>query len=169
MSFFDSRTNHDKVELDEFDIQILHVLQKNNKVTIQELASQVALSIPPCQRRLARLRKTGVIQSDVSLVNPEKIGRFLTVLLHLNLEQHTKESIQDLSNTVADRHEVLQMYVISGASDIMLNLCVRDMEHYNQFLYEVISEKPYIRAFTSHFCLGSSKNSTFLDIETLLK
>ena len=169
MPFFDKSLHDEKVELDHFDIHILNLLQQNNKLTIQEIAKQVSLSVPPCQRRIARLKETGVIQSNVVLVNPEKIGRFINILLHLNLIQHTKDNIQDLTQDIAERHEVLQMYVISGSSDIMLNLCVRDMEHYNSFLHEVISKKSYISAFTSHFCLGISKNSTFLDIASLLK
>ncbi|WP_235433120.1 Lrp/AsnC family transcriptional regulator [Pseudomonas frederiksbergensis] len=61
------------MELDRIDLRILSALQVNNRLTSEELGDLVGLSSTACQRRLKRLRSEGVIESDVSIINPKEI------------------------------------------------------------------------------------------------
>ncbi|MHC2303240.1 DNA-binding Lrp family transcriptional regulator [Rhizobium mongolense] len=57
------------IELDRIDVALLEAVQKNNRLSSQELAEEVHLSPTACQRRLKRLRNEGVIEADVSIIS----------------------------------------------------------------------------------------------------
>ena len=48
--------------VDEKDIAILRMLQKNAKATVQEIAAQVHLSTTPVHDRIKRMEQNGVIK-----------------------------------------------------------------------------------------------------------
>ena len=47
--------------LDAIDRKILSLLQSDSRMTMQELADKVGLSVSPCHRRVKLLEKRGVI------------------------------------------------------------------------------------------------------------
>ena len=61
--------------LDEFDRNLLGLLQENADLTSDQLATKVALSASAIQRRLKRLRESGVIERTIAVVAPRKVGR----------------------------------------------------------------------------------------------
>ena len=63
--------------LDSFDYKILKIVQSNNKVTSGRLAKEVGLSSSACQRRLNAMRKIGIIEKDVSVLDRNKLNRKL--------------------------------------------------------------------------------------------
>lgn len=62
------------VEIDKIDARLLDLVQRNNRLSSEELGAKVGLSASGVQRRLKRLRKEGVIESDVSIISPRAIG-----------------------------------------------------------------------------------------------
>lgn len=60
--------------LDRIDAAILVQLQRNNRLTSDELGALVNLSPSACQRRLKRLRHEGVIEGDVAIIAPKSVG-----------------------------------------------------------------------------------------------
>src|ERR1041385_6205133 len=73
--------------LDAIDRRILNLLQEDNQITNQDLAAKVGISPPPCHRRVKRLREEGIIQRDVALVDPVKVGRSMIVFTSITLER----------------------------------------------------------------------------------
>ena len=60
--------------LDAFDRAILAILQRDNTVAQREIARAVHLSAPAVQRRIRRLRDSGVIRAEVILVGAGAVG-----------------------------------------------------------------------------------------------
>src|SRR5882757_2979189 len=58
-------------DLDKTDRRILEELQKDGRLTNQEVADRVSLSPSPCLRRIRRLEKLGVIRQYVALVDSD--------------------------------------------------------------------------------------------------
>ena len=75
------------MQLDEFDIKLLRFVQHNNRLTADELSGRVGLSPSACQRRLAKLRRSGVIERDIAVVSPIAVGRQLTMVVQVTLER----------------------------------------------------------------------------------
>jgi len=76
-------------QLDSLDRQLLALMQQNNLQTADQLAERIGLSASAIARRLRRLRATGAIAADVSLVSPQAAGDPLTAVVHVQLDRHT--------------------------------------------------------------------------------
>src|SRR5260221_6579771 len=81
------------MQLDEFDIRLLEALQEDNQLSASELADQARLSPGSCLRRIKRMREEGVIAKDVSILNPEAVGRKLTMFVLVSLERERVDLI----------------------------------------------------------------------------
>ena len=70
-------------KIDSFDLKILKLIQENNKMTSEILAKEVGLSSSACQRRINSMRKEGIIEKDVSIINRKIIGRKITIVVQV--------------------------------------------------------------------------------------
>ncbi len=148
------------VTLDKTDRKILNILQSNNQITNQDLADKVGLSVPPCFRRVKRLREESIIVGDVSLVDPFKIGRPFIVFANITLEKQREDLLAHFERKMSQEPEVMQCYFVSGDTDYFLIIHVKDMNHYNEFARRVFANEPNIKKFRSSFCLNRTKYNT---------
>ena len=74
------------VTLDRFDRRILRLIQRDNRRTAGALAEHVGLSPSACHRRLARPRREGVIEADISVIDPCAVGHGVTLVVTVTLE-----------------------------------------------------------------------------------
>lgn len=143
--------------LDEIDKRILRCLREDAHLTTQEIADRVGLSQTPCWSRIKRLEETGVIAGYVALLDPEKVGRPLSVIIEINLDQHDDEKIETFSRHLAQLPEVTDAYLTTGEYDYVIIAAVEDTEDYEQFLRKRLLKFPGIRHARSTFCLRRLK------------
>ena len=72
-------------DLDSFDRAILALLQRDNLMPQRLIAEHINLSAPAVQRRIKRLQETGVISSNVAVLEPGHSGRTLTAIITVQL------------------------------------------------------------------------------------
>ncbi len=145
------------IELDKFDLQILHILQKNNKITLQTLSKMVNLSVPPCQKRIQNLRDYGIITRDTILIDFAKIQSHMVVFSHLRLNKHTKQILSDIIDTITKIDNIIEVHNISGDYDFIIKMIVQDMEHYSQTIFSISKKHPEIMNIKSEFVLKRHK------------
>src|SRR3546814_13900084 len=100
-------------ELDRTDKQILMELQRDGRLSNQELADRVSLSPSPCLRRVRRLEEEGYIDSYVALVNPDKVGLKLLAYVTIRLNKVFRAShspVSDFARDVQTWPEVVDCY-----------------------------------------------------------
>lgn len=71
--------------LDEIDLQILNILQKDARKTLKEIARQISLSSPAVANRIERLEKAGYILSYQAQVNPIALGLYTKAFISLEV------------------------------------------------------------------------------------
>ncbi|MGR9161667.1 Lrp/AsnC family transcriptional regulator [Rhizobium leguminosarum] len=135
------------MELDRADIALLNAVQKNNKLTSEELAERAHLSPTACQRRLKRLRAEGVIEGDVSIVSPKAVGRHVTVVVLVSLERERADIIDRFKAAIKNTREVMIGYYVTGDADFLLVVTAKDMEDYEQFTRRFFYENNDIKGF----------------------
>jgi DNA-binding Lrp family transcriptional regulator len=81
----------DQLPLDELDRRILNTLQTDASHTNAELAELVHVSPPTCLRRVKQLSDSGVIQRQVAIVDPAKVGARLTAIVEITLDVQAAE------------------------------------------------------------------------------
>lgn len=151
--------------MDKYDRRILAELQRNGRITNQELAEKIALSPSPCLRRVRDLEQQGIIDGYVALLNARKLGYALMSLVHLSMDKHTPERFSDFERTVAQYPEVLECHLITGQqADYMLKVVVQDMDAYQQFLLEKLTRIEGVSGVHSSFVLKSPVTKTALPV-----
>ncbi|MCB1332168.1 MAG: Lrp/AsnC family transcriptional regulator [Roseivivax sp.] len=135
------------MELDRADARLLEAVQKNNRLTSDELAAIANLSPTACQRRLKRLRQEGVIEADVAIVSPKAVGRPVQMIVLVTLERERHDIVDLFKRSIRECPEVMTGYYITGDADFVLVVTAEDMESYEEFTRRFFYENPNIKGF----------------------
>src|SRR5688572_21332093 len=146
--------------LDETDLRILQLLQQNARLTNKQIAEKIGKSITPVFARVRRLEMEGYIKHYVALLNNKKIGKGLAAYAHVQLCLHDQETIARFENTVIDFHEVMECYRMAGEYDYLLNISVRDMDEFNEFVIKKLSLIYDIGTVQTYFVIDEMKKDT---------
>jgi Lrp/AsnC family leucine-responsive transcriptional regulator len=145
--------------LDRIDIALLECLQRDARMSLQELSAQVGLTSSPCWTRIKRLEESGVIEGYSVRVNAEKVGLPDTVIVQVTLDSHSDEALFDFGRALESIPEVLEAFLVSGDYDYYVRIAVRDTRDYERLLREQLYKIPGIRHSKSSFVLRSLKQS----------
>lgn len=137
--------------LDRLDRQLLACLQEDNLQTADRLAEQIGRSPSAIARRLRRLRASGAVSADVSLVSEEAAGHPLSAIVQIQLERHAPYEGDLLRRRLVASPNVQLCLDISGAFDILLLVAAADMDAYNAFTGALLEEQRAVRRFETSF------------------
>ncbi|MEB0138145.1 MULTISPECIES: Lrp/AsnC family transcriptional regulator [unclassified Undibacterium] len=146
--------------LDKLDRKLLNQLQKDNQIPTRSLAEKLHISQPTCLRRIRELREAGVINAEVSMVDPFALGYGMLAFLEVSLTNQGDEFMHDFEARMNKESEVMQCYFVSGEYDYFLVVHVIDMDGYYQFVRRAISGSGNVRHFHSRFPMKKTKFST---------
>lgn len=119
------------VDLDQFDLAILAIVQKDATTPQRVIGEAINLSAPAVQRRIKRMQEAGVIQANVAVVDPVKLGQTMTILVEIEMESELAEEIDSAKRAFFATPEVQQCYYVTGEFDFVLVVLVADMEAYD--------------------------------------
>ncbi|MFP8894296.1 MULTISPECIES: Lrp/AsnC family transcriptional regulator [Chryseobacterium] len=151
-------------QLDDKDVQLLRLLQKNAKLTVKELAKEVNLSTSPVFERVKRLEQEGFIKRYAAVLDAEKLNRGFTVFCQIKLKIHDRSVGYDFVKEILEIEEVAECYNISGDFDFLLKVQVRDMKHYQDFVFNKLGSVDSIGSTHSTFVMAEVKNNHGLTI-----
>ena len=151
-------------DLDQFDYAILTLVQENNQLSSHEIGDKVGLSPSAVQRRLRRLRETGVIIADVSLISPAAAGNRVVIIVEVSLEREQVQQLREFERSISALPEVTQCYYVTGKSDFILVLNVRSMEAYGEFAERVFHSNPNVKQFYTAVVMNQVKFTTCVEL-----
>lgn len=150
------------VTLSRKDRAILIELQRDSRLTMQQLAERVGMSSSACWRRVRALEQAGVIDRYAAIVNPRKAGFTLASMTLVSLARHEQHNVENFVREVRRHPEVLECFATSGEADYHLRVVVEDMDAYNRFLDEFILKLPGVSQVRSNIILKEVKADTAL-------
>src|SRR5574343_1433799 len=136
--------------MDAIDKKLLGLLQEDTKKTTKELSMVLNLSVTAVYERIKKLEKQGVISKYVALVDKEKVAKNFIVLCHVKLTQHKKEYVLQFEKEIMTLPEVTECFHVSGAYDYILNICVKNMEEYRDFMVTKLTTLQHIGSTHSY-------------------
>lgn len=134
-------------DLDAFDLAILRIVQRDNKTPQREIAEAVNLSTPSVQRRLKRLEESGVIASNVAIIDPERVGLPITIIAEVELVSESAEQIDAAKQQFVATPEIQQCYYVTGNADFVLVITVASMAAYETLTRSLFFENNNVRRF----------------------
>ena len=152
------------MELDRYDLHILKILQHDSRISMQDLGAQIGLSHTPCWRRVKKLEEHGVIIKQVALLNSKNLDLDVNVFVHVTLRQHHENALNRFEEAVSQLTEVVECYTVSGETDFLLRVVVKDVEAYEKLLKGTLLQLPEVGNLSSTFALRQVKYTTEIPI-----
>jgi len=150
--------------MDKKDRQILIELQKNGRLTHQQLAARVNLSASPCSRRVRLLEEAGYIKGYTAHLDQKKLGLPVTVFIRIKLERHTDATVNEVENAIRALPAVMDCWLMTGRWDYLLRLVAADLDDYEQFVRKKLQHIQGIASIDTSFAYGEVKRSQVLPV-----
>lgn len=145
------------MSLDRLDIAILDRLQREGRISNAELAEAVNLSPSACLRRVQKLEADGLIAGYRAVLDPAKLGYDLQAFVRLQLARHDADSVERFVARVSEWDEVVACHALTGEMDYLLQVMVRDLEHFSRFLLDKVLRPGDVADVNSSFVLRAVK------------
>jgi Lrp/AsnC family transcriptional regulator len=100
--------------LDDIDRRLLRALQADADQSHAALAEQVGASAASVWHRVRSLEEAGVLRGAVRLVDPDKVGRGVSVICQLRMRSHAVEERAKFEAFVRTREEIAECFAMSG-------------------------------------------------------
>ncbi len=149
--------------IDELDRSILVALQHDANLSNVQLAQKVGLSESACLRRVKALRRSGVVERSVLLLNQTVLGFSGTVFVRVTLKEQQQETLQSFENAVVGIEQVMECYLMSGDADYMLRIIFKDNDDYKK-IHLKLTSMPGVQRVHSSFTLSTVIHKTELPI-----
>jgi Lrp/AsnC family leucine-responsive transcriptional regulator len=153
-------SNEHQFTMDDLDRRILNALQVDSSHTNAELAELVHVSPPTCLRRVKQLTGSGVIERQVAIVAPDKVGARLTAIVEITLDVQAAERMDEFEQHVAAEAAVMQCYRVSPGPDFVLVVQVADMPAYHALAHRLFAAHANVRNVKAYFSTFRSKFET---------
>ena len=150
--------------LDRTDRALLGALQDNARLTVADLADQVALTTSPCWRRVKLLEEGGYITGYQAILSPKSLGFGVTAFVSIMMESHNKDAARAFEKRLMEIPEIVACHNISGRYDFLLEVLARDLESFGEFAREVLQTLPGVKEIYSSFSYKAVKQRRVIPV-----
>lgn len=133
-------------QLDEIDKKIINMLMENAKTSLASISREVGISTTAVHQRVKKLESSGVVQNDMSLLNPRKIGYKVISFVGIYLDQPSSYSEAISFFEAVD--EIVEAHYITGNYTAFIKILARDNDHLMEVLGKVQGTKGVVRTET---------------------
>ncbi|MCB1446239.1 MAG: Lrp/AsnC family transcriptional regulator [Rhizobiaceae bacterium] len=152
-------------EMDGFDLKILDALQRDGRLTNNELADRIGLSASQCSRRRSRLEADGYIEGYQARLDRQKVGLDLLVVISVTLATHNRDNARRFAKLVNDLPEVLEAYALTGEMDYHLKVATRGLAGLSRFVNDVLLPHDSVQHVKTSIVLDTLKNFAGLPLD----
>ncbi|MDC6363721.1 MULTISPECIES: Lrp/AsnC family transcriptional regulator [Flavobacteriaceae] len=146
--------------LDEYDLKILRILQKDSSMSTKKIASALNLTASPVYERIRKLEKEGYIKKYVALLNKKRINKPVTAICMVSLRYHNEGFIDKFDSQIRKLSEVQECYHMAGKVDFFLKINVSGLDEYHDFVRTKLSKIENIGVLESYFVLKDIIDTT---------
>lgn len=132
---------------------ILRLLQREGRISNQELADRVGLSPSPCLRRVKALERAGVITGYRAVVDPRAVGRGFEVFVSANLLRAEAAAITAFERAVLAIEEVVEVRRMIGLPDYLMRVVVADLEEYERLYSTTLASLPGVERVATQIAM----------------
>lgn len=150
--------------MDAVDRRIIRVLQRDGRITNQDLSEEVGLSPSPCLRRVRLLEAAGVIEGYAAVIDQVRYGLPVNVFVSVRLTRQNDEEIGQFETAILGWEEVMECFLMTGTRDYLMRVVVADLEGYERFLKHRLTRLACVASVESNFAMGVIKRSRALPV-----
>jgi DNA-binding Lrp family transcriptional regulator len=122
--------------MDKLDSSILEVLNKNGRKSYREISRELKVSLSTVSNRVKKLEDDKIIEGYVPVINLEKIGYDLTVVINIKIA-HGK--LIEVQQRISRDSNVSAVYDITGDWDSLVIAHFKNRRDLNSFIKRILS------------------------------
>lgn len=142
--------------MDNIDIEILRVLQKDARVSLSDIGQKVNLSISAVGERVKKLEAAGVVSRYVAIIDGAPFHKELTAVMFISLENPS--FIENFLQFVQGEHDILECHYLAGNYDYVLKIVTNNPSTLEKLLNKIKSVPGIIKTYTN-VVLATCKNN----------
>lgn len=150
--------------LDRTNIRILEALQKDGRLTNQELGEKIGLSPSQCSRRRSALEESGIIEGYTARVNRDKLNMGLTCLVSVRLATHNPDNARRLVTLFERLPYVLEAHSMTGSTDYIVKIVSRDLKSLATLINEELLPHDAVQNVETSVVLETLKETSAIPI-----
>jgi Lrp/AsnC family leucine-responsive transcriptional regulator len=150
-------------QLDDTDLRILRLVQRDGKLPQAEIAKRVGLSAAAVNERLQRLVKSGAIRRFAAIVEPRAVGAAMAAFVEVFLE-HPRFELGFIERMLG-LDEVQECHYVTGESSLLLKVRVQDVESLQGLLLRRLNGIEGVRQTRTLIVLSTLKEECLVPIE----
>jgi len=143
--------------VDKIDEQLLRLLAKNGRSTLNDLAKEVNLSVSPCQARIKKLEENKYILGYHAQINFQQLQKAHIAFVQVSLSSTKAKALEEFNIAVGKLDAIEQCHMIAGGFDYLLKVRTSDIKSYRLLLSEKISSLPYLSSTSTFVSMQSVK------------
>ena len=152
-------------QVDQFDRKILALLQRDARLTNNELSAQVNLSPSQCSRRRQRLEDEGYIRGYRAVLDRERLGFPLVNVITVTLATHNRDNARRFARLVEGLPAVQEAHALTGEMDYILKVVTPDLKSLAEFVNGVLLPHESVQHVKTAIVLETLKESDALPLD----
>lgn len=137
--------------MDELDLGIIRFLRKDGRMSYTKIAEKLGVAEGTVRNRVSKLRKSKAIQI-IGMTDPHQMGYEAPAMIAVSVQP---SQLDQAAKAIASMPEVSYLILVSGESDLIVEVQCRDREHLAAFLREKL-----------HAVNGIQRTQTFMILHT---
>jgi DNA-binding Lrp family transcriptional regulator len=127
-------------KIDEKDLGILNLLQKNCRMTAKEIAQTIDSPVTTVFAKMKRMEELGIIRDYNAVLDAEKLNMgataFILASVSYRLKEGTQQSQRKIAHEIAKFPEVQEIHIIAGDWDILMKVKEKDVGAIGKFVVD---------------------------------
>ncbi|MDI6846976.1 MAG: Lrp/AsnC family transcriptional regulator [Candidatus Bathyarchaeia archaeon] len=150
-------------KLDEKDLAILTLLQKNCRMTAREIAQKIDSPITTVFAKMKRMEQQKIIKEYKAILDPKKLNFGATAFILASFSYRDGEA--PLSQRVIAEHiakfpEVQEVHIISGDWDILIKVKEKDVDAIGKFVIDKLRTVKGVEKTLTCMVFDTTKETT---------
>jgi DNA-binding Lrp family transcriptional regulator len=145
--------------MDKMDERILEILRRDSSHTSESVGSVVGLSASAAHRRIKALEKEGLIVGYGARLSRHAEGNPSTVFVHVTLVDQRRGTMEAFETSIAKAAHVREAHLMSGESDYLLKVLVRESDSYERIHRQILADLPGVQRLVSQFTIRTILSS----------
>jgi len=156
-----------KPELDEKDLAILTLLQKNCRMTAREIARKIDSPITTVFAKMRRMEQQEVIKEYKAILDSKKLNLGTTAFILASFSYRNGEtplSQRVIAEQIAKFPEVQDVHIISGDWDILIKIKEENVDAVGNFVVDKLRTVKGIEKTLTCMVFDTQKETTELSL-----
>ena len=153
------------LDFDNYDKEIINILQNDSSISNIELSKKIGLSPSTCLGRTKSLKELGIIKQYAAIIDEKKVGLEIVAFTFVNLSPHNRNTANAFLSKVKETPQILECYNITGNWDYLLKIVSHNIATYRDFVIDSLLEFPGINKVETNIVLCTDKQSFYLPID----